>query len=67
MVRKVGLVPDVALTGGCAKNEGLAKALENKLGVKVVHLPEDPQIAGALGAALIAAERVQQREEVKKA
>jgi len=62
MVRKVGLVPDVALTGGCAKNEGLAKALESKLGVKVVHLPQDPQIAGALGAALIAAERVNDRQ-----
>ena len=66
MVRKVGLVEDVALTGGCAKNEGLAKALENKLGVKVMHLPEDPQIVGALGAAVIAAEKVQKREEVGK-
>jgi len=25
MVRKVGLVEDVALTSGCAKNEGLGK------------------------------------------
>ncbi len=25
MARKVGLVEDVALTGGCAKNEGLGK------------------------------------------
>jgi predicted CoA-substrate-specific enzyme activase len=58
MVRKVGLVADVALTGGCAKNEGLAKALEQKLGVKVVTLSEDPQIAGAVGAAVIAAEMV---------
>ena len=66
MVRKVGLIEDVVLTGGCAKNAGLAKALENKLGVKVVHLPEDPQIAGALGAAIIAAERIQQLAEVGK-
>ena len=58
MVRKVGLVEDVALTGGCAKNEGLAKALEEKLGVKVKKLPQDPQIAGAVGAALIARERL---------
>jgi len=58
MVRKVGLVEDVALTGGCAKNDGLAKALEEKLGVKVVKLPQDPQIAGAIGAALIARERL---------
>jgi activator of 2-hydroxyglutaryl-CoA dehydratase len=56
----------VALTGGCAKNAGLAKALENKLGVKVMHLTEDPQIAGALGAAIIAAERIQQLAEVGK-
>lgn len=57
MVRKVGLVEDVALTGGCAKNAGLAKALEQQLGVKVIRLPQDPQIAGALGAALIAKEK----------
>ena len=67
MVRKVGLIEEVALTGGCAKNAGLAKALEAKLGVKVVKLPSDPQIAGALGAALIAAERVQELVKVGKA
>ena len=49
---------DVALTGGCAKNEGLARALEGKLGVSVKKLPQDPQIAGAVGAALIAKEKV---------
>jgi activator of 2-hydroxyglutaryl-CoA dehydratase len=63
MVRKVGLVEDVALTGGCAKNEGLAKSLEQKLGVKVVKLPHDPQIAGALGAAIIAAEKLAKQSE----
>jgi predicted CoA-substrate-specific enzyme activase len=58
MVRKVGLVEDLALTGGCAKNDGLAKALEEKLGVSVKKLPQDPQIAGAIGAALIAEEKL---------
>jgi len=57
MVGKVGLVEEVALTGGCAKNVGLVKALEGKLKVKVRSLPEDPQIVGAIGAALIAAEK----------
>jgi activator of 2-hydroxyglutaryl-CoA dehydratase len=57
-VRKVGLVEDVVLTGGCAKNDGLAKALEDKFGMSVKKLSLDPQIAGAIGAALIAAERV---------
>jgi predicted CoA-substrate-specific enzyme activase len=58
MVRKLGLVEDVTLTGGCAKNEGLVKAVEGRLGVRVRRLPQDPQIAGALGAALIATERM---------
>ena len=44
-------------TGGCAKNAGLAKALEKHLKVSVKQLPQDPQIAGAVGAALIAAEK----------
>ncbi len=61
MVRKVGLVEDVALTGGCAKNDGLAKTLEGKLGVSVIKLPTDPQIAVAIGAALIAREKLGQQ------
>jgi predicted CoA-substrate-specific enzyme activase len=67
MVRKVGLVEDMALTGGCAKNEGLAKALEEKLGVAVKKLPQDPQTAGALGAALIAEERMGAGSQVDSA
>lgn len=61
MVRKVGLTEDVVLTGGCAKNEGLAKALEEKLGVGVKKLPQDPQIAGAIGAALFAEDKVNEQ------
>jgi predicted CoA-substrate-specific enzyme activase len=57
MVRRVGLIPEVALTGGCSKNQGLAMALEAKLGLEVKTLSSDPQIAGALGAALFAAEK----------
>jgi len=58
MLRRIGLIEDVALTGGCAKNQGLVKALEEKLGISVKTLPEDPQIVGAVGAALIARERL---------
>lgn len=61
MVRRVGLVEDLALTGGCSKNKGLVKALETKLGVTVMRLPMDPQIAGAIGAALIAAEKLEEQ------
>ena len=58
LVRRVGLVEEVALSGGCAKNRGLVKALSEKLEVSIRPLPVDPQIAGALGAALVARERL---------
>lgn len=58
MVRRVGLVEDVALTGGCSKNQGLIKAVERTLGVNVKKLPIDPQLVGAIGAALFAQQKV---------
>jgi len=58
MVRRVGLVEELAITGGCSKNDGLVLSLEKKLGVKVTRLPMDPQIAGAVGAAVIASEKI---------
>jgi predicted CoA-substrate-specific enzyme activase len=54
MSGRVGLVPDVVFTGGVARNEGVVRALEEEGGVSLL-LPYDPQITGALGAALIAA------------
>ena len=44
---------EVVITGGCAKNAALIKALESKLGLPVV-VPDNPLITGALGAALLA-------------
>jgi predicted CoA-substrate-specific enzyme activase len=62
MVRKVGLEEEVTVSGGCAKNRGLIVALEKKLGVRVKALGMDPQVIGALGAALIAGRRVAEGE-----
>ena len=58
LVGRVGVREDVGVTGGVSKNEGVVKNLEALLGVRFVEFPEDPQIIGALGAALFAAERV---------
>jgi predicted CoA-substrate-specific enzyme activase len=58
MIRRVGLSQELVLTGGCSKNQGLAKALEKKVGTTVTMLPQDPQIAGAVGAAIIASEKL---------
>lgn len=51
MAKKAGAADSITLTGGCAKNEGLKKAIEHVLKIKVVDLDIDPQLMGALGAA----------------
>jgi predicted CoA-substrate-specific enzyme activase len=56
LVDRVGIEADFMMTGGVAKNIGVVNRLEEKLRVKP-HVPEEPQITGALGAALIAFER----------
>ncbi len=50
---RVGLVPPVLMSGGVAKNAGVVRALEAVLGLPL-SVPEEPQIVGALGAALFA-------------
>jgi len=56
LVGKVGLREVVAVSGGVGKNTGICKALEKRLGVTIEKLSGDPQLVGALGAALIAEE-----------
>jgi len=55
---RVGLEPPVAVTGGVAKNGGVVRALEARLETRVA-VPDDPQLTGALGAAMIAWERLE--------
>jgi predicted CoA-substrate-specific enzyme activase len=47
-----GVRGDIILTGGVAKNSGVLRALEEKLGRRIL-VPEEPQYTGALGAAII--------------
>jgi predicted CoA-substrate-specific enzyme activase len=55
MGRSVGFHKDVAFTGGVAKNVGVKQFLEIAIGSQII-VPEEPQIIGALGAALLARE-----------
>ena len=55
MVRKVGFEKDVAVIGGVALNPGFIDAMNRGLEMQV-HVPEDPEYIGALGAALLAEE-----------
>ncbi|NVM27759.1 MAG: CoA activase [Candidatus Helarchaeota archaeon] len=63
LVNRIGLKEDVTITGGVAKNIGVVKSIEKKLNLKVKKVPIDPQLVGALGAALFAKDEI--AKEVK--
>ncbi|MDR1797096.1 MAG: acyl-CoA dehydratase activase [Clostridiales Family XIII bacterium] len=53
LAKRVDIVPVVCMTGGSANNSALAACIGKELGAEIV-VPEWPQMAGALGAALYA-------------
>lgn len=58
LLKRVGIQPDFAISGGIAKNRGMVAKLTEKVGLQPL-LCEDPQIVGALGAAIFARERLE--------
>jgi benzoyl-CoA reductase subunit D len=54
MVHRLGVNPDIVIVGGVAKDVGFVSSLKRKLGIDLL-IPEFPEYAGALGAALIGA------------
>ncbi|MFA4836385.1 MAG: acyl-CoA dehydratase activase [Dehalococcoidia bacterium] len=62
LLKRISIDSEFTITGGIAKNTGMVKTLEDKLGMKAL-LAEDPQIAGAVGAALFAAERLAAKQK----
>jgi predicted CoA-substrate-specific enzyme activase len=53
MVRRIGPRERVVFAGGAALNKCLCRIVSEKLGIEIT-IPPEPQIVGALGAALIA-------------
>jgi len=47
----------VSMSGGVARNKGVVNAIAESMALERIHIPETPDIIGALGAALIAFER----------
>ncbi len=54
LVGRMKMEKELAFTGGVAKNVGIVKRLERELGVTALTSKYDPQLAGAIGAALFA-------------
>ncbi len=59
-LERVGIRPDFVISGGIARNAGVVRRLERQLGMEA-RICSDPQIVGALGAAVIARETIEKQ------
>jgi predicted CoA-substrate-specific enzyme activase len=59
MVNSLGIYGEVTMSGGVAKNKGVVLLMEEKMG-RAIHVHTEPQIVGALGAALLAWKQAQE-------
>ncbi|ETR69998.1 MAG: CoA-substrate-specific enzyme activase [Candidatus Magnetoglobus multicellularis str. Araruama] len=58
LVRSIKPEKDICMTGGVAKNQGVISVMEKILGQRVKKIRKfDPQLAGAIGAAILAHEK----------
>jgi predicted CoA-substrate-specific enzyme activase len=64
MIRSLGPKGELTMSGGVAKNRGVVAMLE-ELWDRPIQVPEEPQIVGALGAALIALDQESQPAEAQ--
>jgi len=58
MVQRVSEEEKIVFTGGVAKNQALQIVLAKEIGSSLL-IPEQPQITGALGAAILAAKQIE--------
>ena len=61
LVGRIGIKKDIAVTGGVSKNVGVVHCLEKMLDTEFTSFSEDPQIIGALGAAVFAQEKMMKK------
>jgi len=61
LLKRVSTTPDIVFAGGVARNPCLKHLLDEAL-VRKIKVPKDPQMVGAYGAAMIAAEWPEMRE-----
>ena len=60
LLARVGLQAELTLVGGVARQRGMVKALEDATSLRV-NVPEEPDTAAALGAALLALSRLERK------
>ena len=57
LLKRVGIEDKFVITGGIARNVGVVARIGEQLGGIKINIPAEPQIAGAVGAALFAFDR----------
>ncbi len=65
LLKRSGMEDEVTFVGGVARQKGMVRALEETLKRKV-NVSEEPELVGALGAALLALRRLEKIREDKK-
>jgi bzd-type benzoyl-CoA reductase Q subunit len=63
LLKRLGVEKEFVVTGGIAKNIGIVARLEKELGVTAIKPNFDTQIAGAVGAALIAKKMIDGKKD----
>jgi predicted CoA-substrate-specific enzyme activase len=58
LLKRVGLEEEITFVGGVARQKGMVKALEETL-KKKVNVSDEPEMVGAIGAALLALKRLE--------
>jgi predicted CoA-substrate-specific enzyme activase len=66
MANHLRIEPEIIMTGGGAKYEGLIRAVEEKIGC-AVSVPSEPLITGAFGAAILARDLASGESSIKPA
>ncbi len=64
LLGKVGIEADLVISGGIAQNAGVVRRIAQKTGLEP-KIPPDPQLVGALGAAILAQERLAQADRTE--
>ncbi len=66
LVRKIGVEPPIMLIGGVGMNRVIVVELQHVLGVEIV-VPKQPQLVVAMGAAVVAADRIRANADIETA
>jgi len=66
LLKRVGLAEEITFVGGVARQKGMVKALEETV-KKKVNVSDEPEMVGAIGAALLALKRLEKiRQEPRE-